>query len=66
VCQDGRIGGSRQTKSLTKVKYLTTRATSFVNEESQHNQVLLSAAGQSVDLKQMLVEGNLDGVSRQR
>jgi hypothetical protein len=27
---------------------------------------LLSAARQSVDLKQMLVEGNLDGVSSQR
>ena len=66
MCQDGRIGGSRQTKCLTKVKYLTTGATSFVNEESQHNQVLLSAARQSVDLKQMLVEGNLDGVSSQR
>jgi len=26
----------------------------------------LSAAGQSVDVKQMFVEGNLDGVSRQR
>ena len=29
-------------------------------------QVLPSAAGQSVDVKQMLVEGNLDGVSGQK